>query len=107
MEETFVKKKKFQKKPPKILRLSMFNLNTIRRKVAFMGILSLNASLIMGTIGIVSLRENDRIRRIESCTSEIRLLQYKNQSLEALYQYYTDQTYLNDIITNLKIQMSV
>ena len=102
MEETFVKKKKFQKKPTKILRLSMFNLNTIRKKVAFMGILSLNASLIMGTIGIVSLRENDRISRIESCTSEIRLLQYKNQSLEALYQYYTDQTYLNDIITNLK-----
>lgn len=80
---------------------SIFSNKTIQGKITIMGILSITTSLMIGIIGIFSLNKNSENNRIESLANEINVLQCQNQSLDTLYQYYIDVSYLEQIMTNL------
>ena len=74
---------------------------TIKSKIALMGIFSIFVAVSIGILGINSLNRNSSNSKIESVVNEIDVLQAKNLALEAQYQYYIDQDYLDRIIANL------
>ena len=80
---------------------SIFHITTIQGKITIMGILAIIASLSIGGIGILSLNRNSDYSQIHSLVDEISVLQYQNQSLDTLYQYYIDESYLEQIMANL------
>lgn len=82
---------------------SILCLTTIQGKISIMGILAIITSLIIGRVGIYSLKLNIKNSQIDSLVNEISILQYQNQSLDTLYQYYIDESYLEQIMTNLDI----
>ena len=66
-----------------------------------MGVFSIFAAVSIGILGINSLNRNSSNSEIESIVNEIDVLQAKNLALEAQYQYYIEQSYLDRIIENL------
>lgn len=74
---------------------------TIKSKILLMGLFSVFVSIVIGTIGINSINRNSTNSEIESIAKEIDVLQAKNLALEAQYQYYIEQKYLDDILNNL------
>lgn len=92
--------RKFKRKSSKGLP-SIFRIKTIQGKITIMGILSIISSLTIGNIGLCSLNQNSKNTRIESLVNEISVLQQQNQTLDTLYQYYIDESYLEQIMTNL------
>lgn len=76
-------------------------LKTIRGKITAMGAFALVVSLVVGSIGMFSLHKNGTTNQINTLVNENSVMQYQNQSLEALYQYHKDQTYLENITKNL------
>ena len=76
-------------------------LQTIKGKILIMGLFSVLVSIVIGTIGINSINRNKTNSEIESIAKEIDVLQAKNLALEAQYQYYIEQKYLDGILDNL------
>ena len=76
-------------------------LQSLKSKIAIMGILAIAGSLVIGNIGISSISRNARNSQIESAVNAISVLQSQNEANEALYQYYVDRSYLDSIIKNL------
>lgn len=74
---------------------------TIKSKILLMGLFSVFVSIVIGTIGINSINKNGTNSEIESIAKEIDVLQAKNLALEAQYQYYIEQKYLDGILNNL------
>lgn len=74
---------------------------TIKSKILLMGLFSVFVSIVIGTIGINSINRNGTNSEIESIAKEIDVLQAKNLALEAEYQYYIEQKYLDGILNNL------
>ncbi len=74
---------------------------TIKSKIVLMGVFSIFAAVSIGILGINSLNRNSSNSEIESIVNEIDVLQAKNLALEAQYQYYIEQSYLDRIIENL------
>lgn len=80
--------------------------STIKSKILLMGLFSVFVSIVIGIIGINSINRNGTNSEIESIAKEIDVLQAKNLALEAQYQYYIEQKYLDGILSNLS-QMTV
>lgn len=74
---------------------------TIKSKILLMGIFSILVAVCIGVLGINSLNRNSSNSEIGSIVNEIDVLQAKNLALEAQYQYYIDQKYLDNILNNL------
>lgn len=74
---------------------------TIKSKILLMGILSIFSAVCIGVLGIRSLDQNNSNSEIGSIVTEMDVLQAKNLALEAQYQYYIDQKYLDHILDNL------
>lgn len=79
---------------------------TIKSKILLMGIFSILAAVCIGVLGINSLNRNSSNSEIGSLVNEIDVLQAKNLALEAQYQYYIDQKYLDNILGNLEQMVS-
>ena len=76
-------------------------LQTIKSKIVIMGVFSILVAVGIGVLGINSLNRNSSNSEIESIVNEIDVLQTKNLALEAQYQYYIEQSYLDSILGNL------
>lgn len=74
---------------------------TIKSKILLMGIFSIFVAVVIGMIGIYSINRSGTNSEIESIANEIDVLQAKNLALEAQYQYYIEQSYLDGILANL------
>ncbi|GFI24519.1 methyl-accepting chemotaxis protein McpB [Lachnospiraceae bacterium] len=74
---------------------------TIKSKILLMGVFSILVAVCIGVLGINSINRNSSNSEIESIVNEIDVLQAKNLGLEAQYQYYIDQKYLDNILDNL------
>jgi len=79
---------------------------TIKSKILLMGVFSIFVAVCIGVLGINSLNKNGSNSEIGSIVNEIDVLQAKNLALEAQYQYYIDQRYLDSILSNLGQMMS-
>jgi len=79
---------------------------TIKSKILLMGIFSILAAVCIGVMGINSLNRNSSNSEIGSLVNEVDVLQAKNLALEAQYQYYIDQKYLDNILDNLDQMIS-
>ena len=66
-----------------------------------MGIFSIFVAVVIGMIGMQSINKSGTNSEIESIANEIDVLQAKNLALEAQYQYYIEQSYLDGILANL------
>ena len=75
--------------------------SSIRGKFLITGALGLIAALLIGLVGITSSSRNTKNSEIVSLVNDISLMQNKNLANDALYQYYVDQSYINDTISNL------
>ena len=75
--------------------------SSIRGKFLITGALGLIAALVIGLVGITSSSRNAKNSEIVSLVNDISLMQNKNLANDALYQYYVDQSYINDTISNL------
>ncbi len=80
-------------------------LQSIKGKIAIMGVFAIVAAGLVGYVGITSINRNVRNSQVESNVNSISVLQSQNLANEALYQYYVDQSYLDTTIENLN-QMS-
>lgn len=75
---------------------------TIKSKILLMGILSMLTAVCIGVLGIRSLSRNSSNSEISSIVNEMDVLQAKNLALEAQYQYYIEQKYLENILDQLE-----
>lgn len=75
---------------------------TIKSKILLMGVFSILVAVCIGVIGINSINRNSSNSEIGSIVNEIDVMQAKNLALEAQYQYYIDQKYLDNILDNLE-----
>ena len=94
------KKKKVNIKTTELKKESL--LGSIKGKVLFMGILSILASVILGVVGVSSLSKNSVNNEVLAKINNINLKQYENQSLETSYLYFLEDSYLEQIISNLQ-----
>ena len=76
--------------------------SSIRGKFLLTGALGLIAALLIGLVGLTSSSRNAKNSEIVSLVNDISLMQNKNLANDALYQYYIDQSYINDTISNLQ-----
>lgn len=66
-----------------------------------MGVFSILVAAGIGMVGFYSMDRSSRNSRIEAVVNDIDVLEAKNLALEAQYQYYIDQEYLSNILTNI------
>ena len=78
---------------------------SIKGKIAIMGVFAIASAVLVGYVGITSINRNVKNSQVESNVNSISVMQSQNLANEALYQYYVDQSYLDMIIMNLD-QMS-
>lgn len=76
-------------------------IHSIRGKIYLMGGTAIAAALILGIVGVVSLKRNDNNNEVLSQLNRINLYQYENQSLDTSYLYFLDDAYLGQIVDNL------
>ena len=76
--------------------------SSIRGKFLITGALGVIAALIIGLVGVTSISKNSKNSEVVSLVNDISLMQTQNLANDALYQYYVDQSYINDTIANLK-----
>ena len=74
---------------------------TIKSKILFMGIFAIVVAVCIGVTGNWSISQNGKNSEIVSMINDIDVLQAKNLALEAQYQYYIEQDYLDSIIAHL------
>lgn len=67
-----------------------------------MGIFSILAAVSIGAMAIVSINRNSKNNEIESIVNEINVFQMENIAIDAEYQYYLEQDYLEHIFHNLE-----
>jgi methyl-accepting chemotaxis protein len=75
---------------------------SVKGKILLMGALGIVAALIIGSVGVSSINKNGQNSEVVALVNEINVLQSQNLANDALYQYYVDEAYLNDALTNLK-----
>ena len=76
-------------------------LHGIRGKVIIMGMVALIASCVLGYVGMSSVNRNGRNNEILSEINRMNLYQYENKSLETSFLYFLEDSYLENIISNL------
>lgn len=74
---------------------------TIKSKILLMGVFAIVAAVCIGMTGNWSIGQNSKNSEIVSLVNDIDVLQAKNLALEAQYQYYIEQSYLDSILDNL------
>lgn len=67
-----------------------------------MGIFSILVAVSIGAMAIVSINKNSKNNEIESIVNEINVFQMENIAIDAEYQYYLEQDYLERIFHNLE-----
>ena len=77
-------------------------LQSIRGKIFLMGGTAVIASVILGAVGIVSLKQNNSNQDVLTEMNRINLYQYENQSLDTSYLYFLEDSYLRDIVSNVE-----
>lgn len=77
-------------------------LGSLKGKVLIMGGISLAASFVLGSVGISSLNRNNTYNQVLETVNDINIRQYENQSLETSYLYFLDDSYLDQLMDNLK-----
>lgn len=76
-------------------------LKSIRGKICLMGATAILAMGALGVTGIVSLNKNNANNEVLSRMNRINLYQYENKSLDTSYLYFLEQSYLEQIVSNL------
>lgn len=76
-------------------------LKSIRGKICLMGATAILAMGVLGVTGIVSLNKNNANNEVLSRMNRINLYQYENKSLDTSYLYFLEQSYLEQIVSNL------
>lgn len=74
---------------------------TIKSKILLMGVFAIVVAVCIGMTGNWSIGQNSKNSEIVSLVNDIDVLQAKNLALEAQYQYYIEQSYLDGILDNL------
>lgn len=74
---------------------------SIKGKILVMGGVAILASVILGSVGIVALNKNSRNNEVLKEINQINLSQNENQSLDTSYLYFLEDSYLENIVTNL------
>lgn len=77
-------------------------LTTIKGKILVMGGVSILASVALGYMGVSALNRNSKNNDVLTQMNHINLLQYENQSLDTSYLYFLEDSYLENIVTNLE-----
>lgn len=67
-----------------------------------MGIFSILVAVSIGAMAVVSINRNSKNNEIESIVNEINVFQMENIAIDAEYQYYLEQDYLERIFHNLE-----
>lgn len=75
---------------------------TIKGKIMLMGIFSILVAACIGALGNMSVNKSGRNHEIESTVNAVDILQVENLALDAQYQYYLEQSYLDGIFENLE-----
>lgn len=75
---------------------------SIKGKILIMGGVAIAASVILGSVGIVALNKNSRNNEVLKEINQINLSQNENQSLDTSYLYFLEDSYLENIVTNLE-----
>ena len=75
--------------------------SSVRGKFLITGALGVIAALTIGLVGITSISKNSKNSEVVSLVNDIHVMQTQNLANDALYQYYVDQSYINDTIANL------
>ncbi len=85
-------------------KLKLFDRNTFRTvkgKFLMLGIMGIIIALVIGLFGMSSINRNAKSSDVVSLVNTINVLQSDNLADDALYQYYIDDSYLNDALSNL------
>lgn len=78
-----------------------FGFTTIKSKILLLGAVALVSSLIIGNLCFASLGRVVKNNETAAKIADISSLQNDNQLNNTFYQYYVDQTYLENVMTNL------
>ena len=74
---------------------------TVKGKFLAMGIMGIIVALVIGIIGIMSVDQNTKSSDIVALVDDINLKQALNTANDVRYQYYIDNSYINDTLKNL------
>ena len=75
-------------------------IQSMKGKAALMGVLAIASSVVIGGVGIISINRIVNNGETETLINSIIKLQTEDKANDALYQYYIDQQYLDDIQVN-------
>ena len=75
-------------------------IQSMKGKAALMGVLAIASSVVIGGVGIISINRIVNNGETETLINSIIKLQTDDKANDALYQYYIDQQYLDDIQVN-------
>ena len=75
-------------------------IQSMKGKAALMGVLAIASSVVIGGVGIISINRIVNNGETEALINSIIKLQTEDKANDALYQYYIDRQYLDDIQVN-------
>lgn len=75
-------------------------IQSMKGKAALMGVLAIASSVVIGGVGIISINRIVNNGETKTLINSIIELQTEDKANDALYQYYIDQQYLDDIQVN-------
>ena len=75
-------------------------IQSMKGKAALMGVLAIASSVVIGGVGIISINRIVNNGETKTLINSIIKLQTEDKANDALYQYYTDRQYLDDIQVN-------
>ena len=75
-------------------------IQSMKGKAALMGVLAIALSVVIGGVGIISINRIVNNGETETLINSIIKLQTDDKANDALYQYYIDRQYLDDIQVN-------
>lgn len=75
---------------------------SIKGKILIMGGVAILASVVLGGVGITALNKNSRNNDVLKEINQVNLSQNENQSLDTSYLYFLEDSYLENIVSNLE-----
>ena len=82
--------------------ISKSTFQTIKGKFLLLGIMGIIIALVIGLFGMSSINRNAKSSDVVTLVNTINLLQANNLANDALYQYYVQDSYLQDNLNNLE-----
>lgn len=80
---------------------------SIKGKMIRMGGVAVAAFLVLGSVGLISLNINNRNNQVLESVNEVNLYQCDNESLDASYLYFLQDSYLKGIVDNLEYMETI